>query len=85
MQKKHLYTKAMDAYSVGELANHIWNEEWDKTLLPNFTIFGGFEMKLKGLKDKVPQARLFIQDVMRWFTSAPFNMVMAECCFHKEI
>jgi serine/threonine protein kinase len=85
MQKKHLYSKAMDAYSVGVLASLIWKEEWDRMLLPDATVFHGFELKLRGLQDKDPQTRLSILDVLRRFTSAPFNMVMLECCFRKEI
>jgi hypothetical protein len=85
MQKKHLYTKAADAYSVGVLASLIWKEEWDRTLLPDAMVFHGFELKLRGLQDKDPQTRLSISDVLRRFTSAPFNMVMLECCFRKEI
>jgi serine/threonine protein kinase len=85
MQKKHLYTKAADAYSISVLASLIWKEEWDRTLLPNTTVFHGFELKLRGLQDKDPQIRLSISDVLRRFTSAPFNMVMPECCFRKEI
>jgi hypothetical protein len=85
MKKKHLYTKATDAYSVGVLATKIWNKECDKTLLPNSTIRDGFGLKLAGLRDKDPQTRLSIQDVLRRLTSPPFNMVMPECCFRKEI
>ena len=85
MKKKHSYTKATDAYSVGVLATKIWNKECDKTLLPDSTIRGGFDLKLAGLRDKDPQTRLSIQDVLRRFTSPPFNMVMPECCFRKEI
>jgi hypothetical protein len=85
MQKNHLYTKAVDAYSVGVLASLIWKEECDRTLLPNTTVFHGFELKLRGLQDKDPQTRLSISNVLRQFTSAPFNMVMPECCFRKEI
>ena len=54
MQKKHLYTKATDAYSVGIFANCIWNEEWDNTLLPDSMIFGSFLLKLAGFQDKDP-------------------------------
>jgi hypothetical protein len=85
MQKKHLYSKAADAYSVGMLASLIWKEEWNRSLLKNATIFHGFELKLRGFQDKDPQTRLSISDVLRQFTSAPFNMVMLECCFRKEI
>jgi hypothetical protein len=52
IQKKHLYTKAADAYSVGVLVSLIWKEEWDITLLPDATVFHGFELKLRGLQDK---------------------------------
>jgi hypothetical protein len=34
MQKKHLYTKATDAYSVGVLASLIWKEEWTERYFP---------------------------------------------------
>jgi hypothetical protein len=67
------------------LASLIWKEEGDRTLLPNATVFHGFELKLRGLQDKDLQIRLSISYVLRRFTSAPFNMVMLECCFCKEI
>jgi hypothetical protein len=76
VKKKHLYLKAADAYSIGVLASQIWKEEWDRSLLKDTTIFHGFELKLRGLQDKDPQTRLSISDVLRQFTSAPFNMVM---------
>jgi hypothetical protein len=68
MQKKHLYSKATDAYSVGVLASLVWKEDWDRTLLPDATVFYGFELKLRGLQDKDPQTRLSISDVLRQFT-----------------
>jgi hypothetical protein len=60
MEKKHLYTKVADAYSVGVLASLIWKEEWNRMLLPDATVFYGFELKLRGLQDKDPQTRLSI-------------------------
>jgi hypothetical protein len=54
MQKKYFYTKAADAYSMGVLASLIWKEEWNRTLLPDATVFHGFELKLRGLQDKEP-------------------------------
>jgi hypothetical protein len=32
VQRKHLYTKESDAYSVGKLVLHIWNDKWDPHL-----------------------------------------------------
>jgi serine/threonine protein kinase len=49
MQKKYLYSKALDAYSVCVLASLIWKEEWDRTLLPDATVFHGLKLKLRGL------------------------------------
>jgi hypothetical protein len=80
-----LYSKATDAYSVGVLASLIWKEEWDRSLLKDAEIFHGFELKWRGLQDKDPQTRLSISDVLRRFSLAPFNMVIPECCFRKEI
>jgi hypothetical protein len=54
MQKKHLYSNATNAYSVGVLASLIWKEEWDRTLLPDTKVFHGFELKLRGFQDKDP-------------------------------
>jgi hypothetical protein len=85
MQKKHLYSKAADAYSVGILTSQIWREEWDKELLPDEMIFRGFELKLKGLKDKDLETRLSISDVLTQFKTDPFKFQMLECCFRKEI
>jgi hypothetical protein len=62
MKKKHLYSKASDAYSVGMLVRQICKEEWDIKLLPNAMLFHGLELKLKGLKDKDPKTRLSISD-----------------------
>jgi serine/threonine protein kinase len=31
MKKKHLYSKAIDVYSIGMLVSQIWKEEWDST------------------------------------------------------
>jgi serine/threonine protein kinase len=85
MKKKHLYLKAVDAYSIGVLVCLIWKEEWDKTLIKDAMVFHVFELKLRGLQDKDPKTRLSILDVLTWFTSPPFKMVMPECCFYKEI
>jgi hypothetical protein len=85
MQKKHLYSKAADAYSVGVLASQIWREEWDRELLLDEMIFCGFELKLKGLKDKDPETRLSISDVLTWFKTNPFKFQMPECYYRKEI
>jgi hypothetical protein len=67
MKKKHLYLKAADAYSVGVLASQIWEEEWNRDLLSDKMIFHGFELKLKGLKDKDPKTRLSISNVLTQF------------------
>jgi hypothetical protein len=64
MKTKHLYSKAVDAYSFGVLASQIWREEWERDLLPGKMIFHGFELKLKGLKDKDLESRLSISDVL---------------------
>jgi hypothetical protein len=48
-------------------------------------IFHGFELKLKGLKDKDPQTRLSISDVLTRFKTDPFKSQMPDCCFCKEI
>jgi hypothetical protein len=85
MQQKHLYSKAADAYSVGVLASQIWREKWNKELLPDEMIFHGFELKLKGLKDKDPETRFSILDVLTRFKTDPFKFQMLECCFRKEI
>jgi hypothetical protein len=85
MKKKHLYSKAADAYSVGVLASLIWKNEWNRTLLPDATIFHGFELKLRSLQDKDPKTRLSILDVLTQFKSPLFDMEMPECCFCKEI
>jgi hypothetical protein len=85
MKKKHLYSKASDAYSVGMLVRQICKEEWDIKLLPNAMLFHGLELKLKGLKDKDPKTRLSISDVLMRLTSDSFKMKIPKCCFYKEI
>jgi hypothetical protein len=85
MQKKHLYSKAAYAYLVGVLASQIWREEWNRELLSDEMIFRGFELKLKGLKDKDPETRLSFSDVLTRFKTGPFKFQMPKCCFRKEI
>jgi hypothetical protein len=80
-----LYSKAANAYSIGVLASQIWREEWDRELLPDEMIFHGFELKLKGLKDKDPETRLSISNVLIWLKIDPFKFQMPECYFRKEI
>jgi hypothetical protein len=76
MKKKHLYLKAVDAYSISILASQIWKKEWNRELLPDAMVFYGFDLKLKGFKDKDPKTRLSILDVFMWFTSNPFKLKM---------
>ena len=64
MKKKHMYSKAVDAYSIGVLASQIWREEWERDPLPNKMIFHNFELKLKGFKDKDLESRSSISDVL---------------------
>ena len=54
MQKKYLYTKAVDAYSVGVLKSLIWNEEWDRTLLLDAMVFHGFFIEIERLLRQRP-------------------------------
>jgi hypothetical protein len=82
MKKKHLYSKAADAYSVGVLASLIWKEEGDRMLLPEATVFHGFELKLRGLQDKDLETRLSISDVLTQFKSPPFKMEMLEYYYY---
>ena len=48
-------------------------------------IFCGFELNLKGLKDKDLEARSSILDVLTRFKIDPFKFQMLEYCFCKEI
>ena len=76
MQKKHLYSKAVDAYLVGMLVSQIWREEWDREFLSDEMIFNGFELKLKVLQDKDPETRLLISDVLMQFKIDLFKFEM---------
>jgi hypothetical protein len=85
MKKKHLYSKATDAYSYGNLTRQIWKEEWNKDLLPNAMHFIGFELKLKSLQDKDPKTRLSISNFLTQLIIHLFNLKMPNCCFRNEI
>jgi hypothetical protein len=62
-----------------------WKEEWDRDLLPKKMIFHGFEMKLKGLKNKDLETGLLVSDVLTQFKTNPFKFAMPKCRFCKNI
>jgi serine/threonine protein kinase len=47
VQRRHIYTLEVDAYSVGKVAKCIWEEEWDKDLFCNGPSMNIFYTKLK--------------------------------------
>jgi hypothetical protein len=85
MKKKHLYSKATDAYLFGMVARQIWKKAWNRDFLLDAMRFTGFKLKLKGLQDKHPKTGLSILDVLMRLTSHPFNLKMPNCCFRNEI
>jgi hypothetical protein len=85
MKKKHLYSKAADAYLFGVLARQIWKEAWDRDFLPNIMHFTDFELKLKGLQDKDSKTRLSILDALTQLMLHLFNLKFLDCCFRNEI
>jgi hypothetical protein len=60
-QKKHLYSKAIDANSIGMLVRQIWKEEWDREVYLEAAYFTTFDLKFKSPRpqDKVIHFRCF--------------------------
>jgi serine/threonine protein kinase len=85
MWKKHLYSKAVDAYSIGALAREIWKEEGDKKVLSDAMRFTAFDLKLNNLINKDLETRSSISDVMMRLTSSPYSLRVPECCFCHAI
>jgi hypothetical protein len=70
MKKKHLYLKAVDAYSIGVLARQVWKEEWNREVLSDLVRFAVFNLKLNSLTLRDPKTRLSISDVLTWLISS---------------
>jgi serine/threonine protein kinase len=85
MKREHLYTKEADAYSVGKLAQKIWNEENDKDLFGDWSGEQIFGSKLKALTIENPKTRASLANVVQVLTAPPFNFKAPECCFRHEI
>jgi hypothetical protein len=86
VQRRHLYTKEANAYSVGKVALHIWDDEWDKDLFKTTDVRARiFLSKLNALTNKDPKKRPSLASVLDIFTSSPDKIELPYCCFHYEI
>jgi hypothetical protein len=66
-----LCTKEADAYSIGKVALHIWNDEWDKNLFKTTSGASIFLSKLNALINKDPKKRPSLASILDIFTSLP--------------
>jgi hypothetical protein len=85
IQRKHLYTKESDTYSVGKLALRIWNDKWDNTLFKTEHCRSIFLKKLTVLINEDPTKRPSLADVLDIFTSPTYKMELPNYCFRYEI
>ena len=74
VQRKHLYIKKLDTYSVGKLALHIWNEEWDPYLFKIVECGNIILSKLSILINKDPTKRPLLAHVLNIFTFPLYKM-----------
>ena len=84
-QRRHLYSQAADAYSVGVIANHIWNNEDDRDLFKDNVGKSRFAVALKELMAKDPKSRSTLAKAVGDLTIAPYNFQIPDCCFRNEI
>ena len=85
VQRKHLYKKESDAYSIGKLALRIWNDKWDPHLFKTVEYGSIFLPKLTTLTNEDPTKRPSLAHVLDIFTSPPYKMELPDCCFCYEI
>jgi hypothetical protein len=85
VQRRHLYTKEADAYSVGKVAQLIWKDEWYKELFKSVVGASIFLYKLHQLQQEDPRKRPTLASILEIFTSAPHEMELPDCCFRYEI
>jgi hypothetical protein len=85
VQRKHLYMKESDAYSVGKLALCIWNDKWEKTLFKMVQCGSIFFSKLNALRNEDLGKRPSLASVLDIFTSPLYKMDLPDCCFRYEI
>lgn len=89
MESRHLYSKAADAFSTGWLAQHIWQEEYDKRyFMPHRPDRAHnheyLRYKLQGLQDPDVSKRLTVSDAIEALEKHPFSWTMPMCCFRNS-
>jgi serine/threonine protein kinase len=75
VQRRHMYTKEVDACLVGKKVQHIWNVEWDKDVFINGPGMNIFYTKLNALIYEDPKTRASLSSVLKTLTSHPFQIV----------
>ena len=73
IQRRFLYTKEVDAYSIGKVALGIWDDKWDKNLFKTTHGASIFLSKLKTLTNKDPKKRPSLASILDIFTSLPIE------------
>jgi hypothetical protein len=80
-----LYTKEADAYSVEKVAQHFWNDKWNKDLFKGPAGASIFFSKLNALTHEDPKKRPSLSSLLEIFTSNPHNFESSNCCFRYGI
>jgi hypothetical protein len=73
VQKRHLYTKEVDAYLVGKMAQCIWHNKWDKDLFTKGVGTSIFLLKINALIHEDPKKRPSLASDLEIFIFHPHN------------
>ena len=85
MQRKHLYSRAADAYSVGKVAQMMWKDEPAPDFLKDYMLQSKFHATLEDLTREDPKVRKSVNDVVTTLMGPPYNFPVPEECFRRDI
>jgi hypothetical protein len=85
VQRKHLYMKESNAYSVGKLALRIWNDKWDPYLFKTVECGSIFLSKLIALIKRRSNKEAFISACSRHLIIPLYKMEFRDCSFRYVI
>jgi len=88
MQKRHLYSKAANAFAARWLTSYIWSEEWDPSYFrkddTRATLqYANLKVKLDSLQKKNPLERALVLDALDTLKMPLYNWIMHEYCYRR--
>lgn len=81
IQKKHIYTKEVDAYLVGKMVQRIFEEECDRDLFCDVIGMNIFVANLKAHMHEDPKDRASLLSIIGSLISLSYNFELPICCF----